>query len=242
MQGGSSKFVPFFVGFIGLVASVIGIYTFLTGNARLVDVLPTRTPTAVGVTSTVGVTPTVEVTPTVMVTLIVKATPTAGLPTRTATSTRPPAPITGVLASYPTERNLQTLPTIWSKNKLEFVDMTTPGTQEYQADGKTTDRLIWNFSWCAVDQAQLEKALGPLTVAFLIGDTPLGEDVVRQYEDTDHKRGDRCRYWATKLTDWSGGKRLKLAIQYDLAEATTDGRQDYAPGRYSQVIWVAVDN
>jgi hypothetical protein len=218
MQGGSGKFVAFFAGFIGLVASVIGIYTFLTGNSSVVDVFPTRTPAAV------------------------EATLTAIIPSRTATPTMPQAPVTGVLVSYPTERNLQTLPTIWSKNKLDFVDMTTPGTQEYQVDGKTSDSLIWIFSWCAVDQAQLEKILAPLTIDFLIGDALLGEEVVRQYETTDRKSGDHCRYWATKLTDWSGGNRLKLTIQYDLAETVNDGRQEYALGRYSQVIWVAVDN
>lgn len=231
MQDKSGKFVAFFVGLIGLIASVIGIYTFLTGNSSVVDVVPTRTPMVILATLTATKAP-----PTV------GATPTAGIPSKTATPTTPPAPVNGVLASYPTERNLQTLPTIWSKNKLKFVDMTTPGTQEYQVDGKTSDSLIWNFAWCAVDQTQLEEALGPLTVTFLIGDTPLGEDVVRQYEETDRKSGDHCRYWATKLTDWSGGKRLKLTIQYDLAEAVNDGHRDYAPGRYSQVIWVAVDN
>jgi hypothetical protein len=231
MQDKSGKFVAFFVGLVGLIASVIGIYTFLTGNSSVVDVVPTRTPTVIVATLTATEAPP-----------RVEATPTAGIPSRTATPTRLPAPVTGVLASYPTERNLQTLPTIWSKNKLDFVDMTTPGTQEYQVDGKRSDNLIWNFSWCAVDQAQLEKILAPLTVDFLIGDASLGEDVVRQYEATERKSGDHCRYWATKLTDWSGGKRLKLTIQYDLAEAINDGRRDYTPGRYSQVIWVAVDN
>lgn len=227
MGNGSGKFVAFFVGLIGLVASVIGIYTFLTGNSSVGNLFPTPTPLAT--------TPTV-VLPTP------SATPTGDSPAPTPTATRPPAAVSGVLASYPTQRNLQTLPTIWSKNRLDFVDMNSPGTQEYQVDGKTTDRLIWNFTWCAVDQARLDEILAPLKVAFLIGDSQLREDVVRQYEETNRKSGERCRVWATKLTDWEGGKRLKLTIQYDLAEAVNDGSQGYTPGRYSQIVWVAVDN
>lgn len=229
MGNGSGKFVAFFVGLIGLVASVVGIYTFLTGNSSVGDLIPTNTPTALAATPTV-VLPTTS------------AIPTADLPNPIPTSTRPPAAVSGVLASYPTQRNLQTLPNIWSKNKLDFGDMTSPGTQEYQVDGKATDRLIWNFTWCAVDQAWLDEILEPLSVEFLIGDVQLRDDVVRQYEESNRKSGERCRVWATKLTDWEGGKRIKLTIQYDLVEAVNDGRQEYARGRYSHIIWVAIDN
>jgi hypothetical protein len=218
MQDGSGKLVVFLVGLIGLIASVIGIYTFLTGNASVVDVFHTSTPS------------TVEVTPSVSV------------PPPTPTPTQLPAPIIGVIASYPTERNLQTLSTIWSKNKLFFIDMSTPGTQEYQVDGKATDRLIWNFSWCAAAEGLLDEILAPLSVDFLIDDAVLGGDLLRQYEDIDKGSGDRCKYWATKLTDWEGGKRVKLQIKYYFEEAVNDGRQDYASGQYSQIIWVAVDN
>ena len=218
MQDGSGKLVVFIVGLIGVIASIIGIYTFLTGNASLVDVFPTSTPVTIDVT------------------------PSVSVPSPTPTTTQTPVSITGVIASYPTERNLQTLSTIWSKNKITFIDMSTPGTQEYHVDGKATDRLIWNFSWCAVDQGHLEKILAPLTVDFLIGEVVLGSDVLRQYEDTDRSSGDRCKYWTTKLTDWEGGKRFKLQINYFLEETINDGHQDYAPGQYHQIIWVAIDN
>ncbi len=158
--------------------------------------------------------------------------PPTATPTLTPTLAPPPTPIK-VIASPATNQTFRNTPSIWKLTS--FRDMQQPGVETYRVTINAGETWRWSFSWCAENNQQLQTISAPLTVNFLLDDTPLLDSQLLQHT-VDESSGWKCRYWSTILTDWQRGETVKLEVRYYLSEAIYDGRDSYASGEYSQVI------
>lgn len=120
---------------------------------------------------------------------------------------------------------LSQLDSIWQG--LNFNDMKTPGTANYQvALGDDDYRLV--FTWCADTPERLQEILEPLDLTININETPVTAwDMIRYDEGA-------CREWQSILN--ANVPELQIEFHYHLSEEIFDGFSSYAAGDYYHII------
>jgi|GEM_PF-3096370 len=208
---------------IAVMTGVTSLLIFLTGKSSLPDIIKgepaTETPTA---------------TPTVTLTAMASFSPTATI-SHTPTFTREPAP-GQLIAQPPSDSELETVLSIWTLTK--FRELPAPGSNAYTVEITRESAWLWDCYFCTTDEA-FHDFLGTLEVEFWIDKVRLGDELIRIY-DRPGIAGWICRNWSTRMTGWPKDRSVFLEIRYTHSAPTSDGRDEFAAGEYSQTIVVVV--
>lgn len=137
----------------------------------------------------------------------------------------------------PNQNDINSIENIW--NKIDYVDLKSPGSQFYETKVNAEDSRLWGFTWCASDDIQLEKIVIPLSLEFYINDVELFDGQILEYRFTAYNNWS-CQGWKVILEEWPKGETVLLEISYNLGEEIFDGAESYPPGDYSQIINVTV--
>ena len=115
-----------------------------------------------------------------------------------------------------------------------------PGTRTYDVSVRSGDVWRWGFSWHAIDSATLREILRPLTLGFYINGVRVPDDRIVAYDDIGAD-GWVAQRWVMGITDWPAHQRFELEVRYGLSAGIFDGRDNFAPGQYRQMIYVSVE-
>ncbi|MFZ4663482.1 MAG: hypothetical protein ACOYNY_41135 [Caldilineaceae bacterium] len=147
----------------------------------------------------------------------------------------------------PTELDLEKYSSIW--DIAQYRDLKQPGETVYEVQVASDEKILWGFSWCAVDNAYLQSISRPFTIDFRIDDISLTypsidaaflPQIFRHQQSTSS--GWVCTRWSTLLSDWPTDKTVKLEINYNLSDSIFDGVETYPAGIYRQIIEVSQTN
>lgn len=127
---------------------------------------------------------------------------------------------------------IQRYESIWSN--LEFIDMSSPGTQVYDVAIPSGQTFNLGFSWCGDTAARKQEILEPLSVAFFINQSEIIPASILIADDRT------CRRWVTLLSGWELGTSMALEVRYSLSKRIFDGTSYYEAGDYIQRIVVHV--
>jgi hypothetical protein len=208
---------------VAVLTGVASLLIFLTGKTNLPEILKVGE-----TTETATAAPTATLAPTV------PAFPTAEVPpTPTATLVPTPVPLA---ASPPSDDELETVPSIWPLTN--FHELAEPGSNAYTVQVTHDSVWLWDCYFCTTDET-FHAFLATLDLEFRIDGIRLAEEFIRVY-DRPGVKGWICRNWSTKLTGWPRDRSVFLEIHYTHKQATSDGKNDFASGEYSQTIVVVV--
>ncbi|MBN2083696.1 MAG: hypothetical protein JW748_00630 [Anaerolineales bacterium] len=209
--------------FIAVLTGITSLLIFLTGKSSLPDIIKgepvTETPTS---------------TPTVTLTPMVSSSPTEAA-SQTPSSTIEPT-LVHLTAQPPSDSELETVSSIWTLTK--FRELSAPGSNAYTVEITHDSAWLWDCFFCTTDAA-FHDFLGTLEVEFWIDKVRLKDDFIRIY-DRQGISGWICRNWSTKMTGWPKDRSVFLEIRYTHSAMTSDGRDEFAAGEYSQTIVVVV--
>lgn len=222
------------LGMIALVTVFALAIVNRIGDKQAVSKVPTTTNTLTAA-PVFSVTPTATLTPQSTLTATLLPPPTIA-PTLEPTRIETIRPNVYTYSMDATNRLDYT--SLWSKTDPKFVDMKSPGTQNYTADIDYTEQYRWGFAWCAVDNDVLQKILAPLTLNFIIdGGQPVSESEI-SLSHTKSSVGMECQNWDILLGGWNQNTQVKLDISVSLSENINDGIADYQAGQYHMIIYV----
>jgi hypothetical protein len=138
-----------------------------------------------------------------------------------------------LVASRPTNAtDFRQYKSLW--NGVNFKDMTSPGSQNYETsiDAKTV--RSFSFTWCGDSPTRLQEIVAPLSVSFSIDDAKVPDSSILVLDEGN------CRKWATILNGWKPGSTVALQIRYTLSKVIFDGTANYAAGDYVHQLKVHV--
>jgi hypothetical protein len=212
-----------FATVIAILTGITSLLIFLTGKSSLPEIISGKTATE---------------TPTV--TQMVANAPMATLTTTPTVATTPTFTMVPTLvqltAQPPSDSDLETVPSIWTLTK--FQELAAPGSNAYTVEVTHDSAWLWDCYFCSTNEA-FHDFLANLDLEFQIDKVRLGDEFIRVY-DTPGIKGWICRNWSTKLTGWPQDRSVFLEIHYTLKVKTSDGRDEFDAGEYTQTIVVVV--
>jgi hypothetical protein len=145
---------------------------------------------------------------------------------------------TSVTASYPSNAEINNVPSIWNVNDIPALDLLKPGRRSYNVSASPSNKLLWPYYWCASTQDVLQDNLRYFTVEFLIDGNRVSNSLISQYSDDIPNW--KCEYWTTTLSEWQSGKVVQLDIRYTFSRDVNDGYTIYPAGNYTYSLTVSV--
>jgi C-terminal processing protease CtpA/Prc len=111
-------------------------------------------------------------------------------------------------------------------------------TYPYTISLMPADKAIWNFYWCAKDQATIDQNFQNITLQFILNgkDIPLDKFATL----TGTMNGRECRIYGMMLSSWPEGEHhLKTLVTFN--SSINDGYTDYLAGtmEYDYAVYVA---
>jgi len=91
-----------------------------------------------------------------------------------------------------------------------------------------SEKLLWAWGWCAIDQATLDDNLGKIDLAFSLNGQVVPPDQFLKL-DYDSADGQKCTAYLTGLTNWTGGEH-HLVTTVTFKQPLNDGTYDYPAG------------
>ena len=105
--------------------------------------------------------------------------------------------------------------------------LTVPKNFTYTINLSRSAPLLWEWGWCAKDQATLTDNLSKLKITFTLN----GQDVPQTDFLTQEgpSGGQQCKEWVAAVTDWPSGETHAITTVTFIA-ALNDGTYDFPPG------------
>lgn len=130
------------------------------------------------------------------------------------------------------------LPTLRDRaaEKYTASDNTSPTVLEYHVALNASDRVLWEWYWCAASSGVLYKNLSSINLAFKLD----GKDVSSSLQNANFTNAPwSCRIYFIALSDWPTGTH-RLTTTASITGLVNDGSTDYVPGDYVDDYTVTV--
>lgn len=112
----------------------------------------------------------------------------------------------------------------YTSDQLSKMDSTFP----YTIVLSQSRTLLWEWGWCAKDQATLDQNFAHIKLAFSLAGKNLPINQFQQFDGPSS--GMQCRTYVTALSDWQGGEN-HLSTTVTFTAKINDGTSDYPAGQ-----------
>ncbi len=119
---------------------------------------------------------------------------------------------------------------LWDKATQQNakLDDSQPGTFNYPVALDRSERVRWEWFWCAQNQATLEDNLKSVNLKFELD----GQDVTPALQNMDFQySGMSCRTFFVSVDSWPAGT-FNLTDTLTITRLVNDGSSDYMAGDY----------
>jgi hypothetical protein len=112
----------------------------------------------------------------------------------------------------------------YTADQLSKMDSTFP----YTITLGQSRTLLWEWGWCAKDQATLDQNFAHIKLAFSLQGKNIPTSQFQQFDQASS--GMQCRTYVTALSDWQGGEN-HLSTTVTFTAKINDGTSDYPAGK-----------